>query len=375
MIPHLDLKRVNQPYQADIAEAMRRVAASGWYVLGKEVVTFEKNWAEYCGTSYCIGVANGLNALELILKAYNFPEDSEVIVPANTYIASILSVTSLGLKPVWVEPDIRTYNIDPHKIERKITPKTKAILVVHLYGKCCDMKPIWDISQKYGLKVIEDVAQAHGATYHSLKAGNLSDAAAFSFYPTKNLGALGDAGAVNTNDGELARKIASLRNYGSTVKYYNDDVGTNSRLDELQAAILNVKMGYLDKENQHRRELARFYFSEIKHPDLTLPSIKTLYEDAWHLFVVRHPKRERFIDYLMEHGIQATVHYPVPAHKQRAYAAYNHLKLPITEQIHNEVISLPLNPSITNEEAAYIVQVINQSVLQLNAAVGYHSSL
>ena len=375
MIAHLDLQRVNQPYQAEIAEAMRRVAESGWYVLGKEVTTFEQNWATYCGTSHCIGVANGLNALELIFRAFDFPEGSEVIIPANTYIASILSVTSLGLKPVWIEPDAKTLNIDPRKIERKITPRTKAIMAVHLYGKCCDMKPIWEIARKHNLKVVEDAAQAHGATYLGFKAGNLSDAAAFSFYPTKNLGALGDAGAVNTNDSDLARKIASLRNYGSTIKYYNDYIGTNSRLDELQAAVLNVKLKYLEAENQRRRELARFYFSEIKHPDLILPSLKTLYEDAWHLFVVRHPKREQFIDYLMENGIQATVHYPVPAHKQRAYAAYNHLNLPITEQIHNEVISLPLNPSLTDKEAAYIVQVINQSVSQPHAAVGYHSSL
>lgn len=375
MIPHLDLQRANQPYQVEIAEAMRRVAESGWYVLGKEVAAFEQNWAAYCGTSHCIGVANGLNALELIFRAFDFPEGSEVIVPANTYIASILSVTSLGLKPIWVEPDPKTLNIDPRKIERKITPRTKAIMAVHLYGKCCDMKPIWELARKHNLKVVEDAAQAHGATYHGFKAGNLSDAAAFSFYPTKNLGALGDAGAVNTNDSDLARKIASLRNYGSTIKYYNDHVGTNSRLDELQAAILNVKLKYLETENQRRRELARFYLSEIKHPELVLPSLKTLYEDAWHLFVVRHPKREQFIDYLMESGIQATVHYPVPAHKQRAYAEYNHLSLPITEQIHNEVISLPLNPSLTDGEAAYIVQVINQSVSQPHAAVGYHSGV
>ena len=375
MIAHLDLQRINQPYQAEIAEAMRRVAESGWYVLGKEVTTFEQNWAAYCGTSHCIGVANGLNALELIFRAFDFPEGSEVIIPANTYIASILSVTSLGLKPVWVEPDAKTLSIDPRKIERKITSRTKAIMAVHLYGKCCEMKPIWEIARKHNLKVVEDAAQAHGASYLGFKAGNLSDAAAFSFYPTKNLGALGDAGAVNTNDSDLARKIASLRNYGSTIKYYNDYIGTNSRLDELQAAVLNVKLKYLEAENQRRRELARFYFSEIKHPDLILLSLKTLYEDAWHLFVVRHPKREQFIDYLMENGIQATVHYPVPAHKQRAYAAYNHLNLPITEQIHNEVISLPLNPSLTDKEAAYIVQVINQSVSQPHAAVGYHSSL
>jgi dTDP-4-amino-4,6-dideoxygalactose transaminase len=375
MISHLDLQRVNQPYQVEIAEAMRRVAESGWYVLGKEVATFEQNWAAYCGTSHCIGVANGLNALELIFRAFDFPEGSEIIVPANTYIASILSVTSLGLKPIWVEPDPKTLNIDPRKIERKITPRTKAIMAVHLYGKCCDMKPIWEIARKHSLKVVEDAAQAHGATYLGFKAGNLSDAAAFSFYPTKNLGALGDAGAVNTNDSDLARKITGLRNYGSTIKYYNDHVGTNSRLDELQAAILSVKLKYLEMENQRRRELARFYLSEIKHPELILPSFKTLYEDAWHLFVVRHPKREQFIDYLMESGIQATVHYPVPAHKQRAYAEFNHLSLPITEQIHNEVISLPLNPSLTDEEAAYIVQVINQSVSKPHAAVGYHSGL
>jgi dTDP-4-amino-4,6-dideoxygalactose transaminase len=375
MIAHLDLQRINEPYQAEIAEAMRRVAESGWYVLGKEVASFEKKWADYCGTSHCIGVANGLNALELIFKAFDFPAGSEVIVPANTYIASILSVTSLGLKPIWVEPDPKTFNIDPRKIERKITPNTRAILAVHLYGKCCDMKPIWEIARKHNLKVVEDAAQAHGATYLDSKSGNLSDAAAFSFYPTKNLGALGDAGAVNTNDANLARKIASLRNYGSTIKYYNDHVGTNSRLDELQAAILNVKINYLEAENQRRREIARFYLANIKHPELVLPPSKTLFEDAWHLFVVRHPKREQFIDYLMDNGIQATVHYPVPAHKQKAYLEYNHLKLPITEQIHNEVISLPLNPAMTNEEAAYIVEVINQSVSQPHAAVGYYSSL
>lgn len=375
MIPHLDLKQLNRPYQAEIAEAMQRVAESGWYVLGKEVASFEQQWADYCGVSHCIGVANGLNALELIFKAFDFPDGSEVIVPANTYIASILSVTGLGMKPVWVEPDLNTYNIDPRKIEAKITPKTKAILVVHLYGKCCTMKPIWELAQKYDLKIVEDAAQAHGATYGGLKAGNLSDAAAFSFYPTKNLGALGDAGAVTTNNPELAHKIAALRNYGSTIKYYNDHVGTNSRLDEMQAAILNVKLGHLNVENQRRRELARYFLTEIKNPDVVLPTIKTLYEDSWHLFVVRHPNREQFIDYLMDNGIQATVHYPVPPHKQRAYEEYNHLSLPITEQIHNEVVSLPLNPSLTNEEAAYIVQTINQFVFQSHAAVGYYSGI
>ncbi|TAE96617.1 MAG: DegT/DnrJ/EryC1/StrS family aminotransferase [Runella slithyformis] len=361
MIPHLDLKRTNAPYQAEIAEAMQRVAASGWYVLGKEVETFEQKWAAYCGTSYCIGVANGLNALELILKAYEFPEGSEVIIPANTYIASILSVTTLGLKPIWVEPDLRTFNIDPKKIERKITPRTKAIMVVHLYGKCCDMKPIWDIAQRHGLKVIEDAAQAHGATYQNRKAGNLSDAAAFSFYPTKNLGAIGDAGAITTNHADLAAKLAALRNYGSKIKYHNDYAGINSRLDELQAAVLNVKLTYLDTENQRRRELAARYLAEIKQPELVLPSAETLLQDAWHLFVVRHAKREKLIDFLMHQKVQTTVHYPVPPHKQPAYAVYNHLSFEITETIHNQVVSLPLSPYLTDAEADHIIASVNAS--------------
>ncbi len=375
MIPHLDLQRVNQPYQAQIEEAIQRVARSGWYVLGKEVATFEQNWAAYCGVNHCVGVANGLNALELIFKAFEFPKNSEVIVPANTYIASILSVTSLGLKPIWIEPNADTLNIDPNEIEKRITPRTKAIMAVHLYGKCCNMKPIWEIAQKYNLKVVEDAAQAHGATYQGLKAGALSDAAAFSFYPTKNLGALGDAGAITTNDPLLARKLCSLRNYGSTIKYYNDDIGTNSRLDEIQAAVLNVKLKYLDTENKRRRELARIFALGIQNPSITLPNLETIQEDAWHLFVIRHPKREQFIDFLMDNGIQATVHYPVPPHKQKAYEAYNHLSLPLTEKIHNEVVSLPLNPSLSNDEAAYIVKTVNQSVSQIYAPVDYYSSI
>ena len=361
MIAHLDLKRTNAPYEADISAAMLRVVASGWYVLGKEVATFEKNWAAYCGTSHCVGTANGLDALTLIFKAFGFAPGSEVIVPANTYIASVLSVTNSGLTPVWVEPDLQTYNLDPRQIEQKITPQTKAILVVHLYGKCCEMQPIWELAKKYNLKVVEDAAQAHGATYQNRKAGNLSDAAAFSFYPTKNLGALGDAGAVTTNDATLAAHIASLRNYGSKIKYYNDHAGVNSRLDEVQAAVLNVKMTHLDADNQRRRQLAARYLSEIKSLDLTLPTAQTLEEDAWHLFVVRHPKRERFIDFLMENNVQATVHYPVPPHKQPVYQAYNHLTFEITEQIHNEVVSLPLNPALTDAEVSYVIDVINNS--------------
>ena len=363
MIPHLDLRQINQPYEAKINAALCRVAQSGWYVLGKEVAAFEQNWAAFCGTNHCVGTGNGLDALTLIFRAFDFEAGSEVIVPANTYIASILSVTNLGLIPVWVEPNLETYNLDVSQIEAKITPRTRAILAVHLYGKCCDMTAIWQLAQKYNLKVVEDAAQAHGAIYQQKRAGNLSDAAAFSFYPTKNLGALGDAGAVTTNDSALANKIKSLRNYGSTVKYYNDYAGINSRLDEIQAAVLNVKLPYLTLENQRRRELANRYLTEIKNPELTLPPAQTWQQDAWHLFVVRHPKREKLIDFLMENGVQAAVHYPVPPHQQPAYAAYNHLQLPITEQIHNEVISLPLNSSITHQEATHIIDTVNGFVI------------
>jgi dTDP-4-amino-4,6-dideoxygalactose transaminase len=360
LIPHLDLKRINQPYLKEINEAIRRVASSGWYVLGNEVQSFEQNFADYCETKHCVGVANGLDALELIWRALELPAGSEVIVPANTYIASILSVSNEGLTPVLVEPDLATYNLDPKKVEKKITSRTKAILVVHLYGKCCDMNPIWALAKKYDLKVVEDAAQAHGAMYQNQKAGNLSDAAAFSFYPTKNLGALGDAGAVTTNQEAIAHRISYLRNYGSKIKYYNDYDGVNSRLDEIQAAVLNVKLKYLDEENSRRRELANLFLAEIKTDDIVLPSAHTVNMDAWHLFVVRHPKRERLIDYLMENNIQATVHYPVPPHQQKAYSQFSSLHLPITEHIHNEVVSLPLNPSLTNDEAARIITVLNK---------------
>lgn len=359
MIAHLDLQRTNAPYQTDITAAMQHVVSSGWYILGKEVSRFEANWAAYCGTTHCIGTANGLDALVLIFKAFDFPVGSEVIVPANTYIASALAVSHAGLVPVWVEPDITTYNLDPKRIEEKITPKTKAILAVHLYGKCCAMEPIWALAEKYKLRVVEDAAQAHGATYQGKKAGNLSDAAAFSFYPTKNLGALGDAGAVTTNQPELAQKIAALRNYGSKVKYYNDYLGINSRLDELQAAILNLKLAHLDEENNRRRALAARYLSEIKQPELILPTSQTLNQDAWHLFVVRHPNRKGLMDFLVRNQIQAMVHYPVPPHKQPAYAPYNHLTFPITERIHEEVVSLPLSPYLTDQEADHIIATLN----------------
>ncbi len=359
MLAHLDLKRLNAPYQTEIDEALLRVGRSGWYVLGNEVATFEANWAAYCQTDFCVGVANGLDALTLVFKGYDFAAGSEVIVPANTYIASILAVVNAGLIPVFVEPDLESYNIDYEQIESKITPKTVAILTVHLYGKCVRADDVWHISRRYNLKVIEDAAQAHGAEYQGRKAGNLSDAAAFSFYPTKNLGALGDAGAVTTNDEALASKIRSLRNYGSSQKYVNQYQGINSRLDEIQAAVLNVKLKYLDLENTRRQQIAQRYLTEIKNSDLVLPATNTASYDAWHLFVVRHPQRDIFVSHLANNGIEAAIHYPIPPHKQAALVNFNNLFLPITEQIHQKTLSLPLNPYLTELEIQLVIDVLN----------------
>jgi dTDP-4-amino-4,6-dideoxygalactose transaminase len=296
----------------------------------------------------------------LILMAYEFSGDSEVIVPANTYIASVLPVAYLGLKPVFVEPDPLTMLLDPCKIMAKITSRTKAIIAVDLYGRSCEMDPIFELANKYGLKVITDAAQAHGAVYKNRKAGSIADATAFSFYPTKNLGALGDAGAVTTEDGALAEKIRCLRNYGSAVRYKNDYLGINSRLDEIQAAILNVKLPFLDLEIDRRREIATRYLSEIKVDNLLLPPGDRIADDAWHLFVIRHPRRETLLAYLDAHGIQANIHYPLAIHKQHAFKRYQHLQLPITEQIHKEVISLPLNSVLTDNEVTYIIETVNQ---------------
>lgn len=362
MIPFLDLQQINAPHQEAIEAAVQRVVRSGWYILGKELSTFEDNFARYCEGTHCVGVANGLDALQLILQAYDFPKGSEVIVPANTYIASVLSVSFLDLVPVWVEPDAATLLIDPKQVEEKITARTKAIMAVHLYGRSCDMTALKAIAQRYDLKLIIDAAQAHGARHKGQRANMLGDAAAFSFYPTKNLGALGDAGAVVTSDSGLAEKIRYLRNYGSLYKYVNEYRGINSRLDEIQAAVLNVKLPHLDAENERRRELARMYLQGITLPDLVLPPGDQIEDDVWHLFVVRHPRREAFINYLTEKGIQTNVHYPLPIHKQKAYQEYQHLSLPLTEQIHREVVSLPLNTVLTDEQAAYIIESINQFV-------------
>ncbi|MGG3937827.1 DegT/DnrJ/EryC1/StrS family aminotransferase [Anoxybacillus kestanbolensis] len=362
MIPFLDLKGINNQYKKEIKVAFERVMDSGWYILGEEVESFEKEFAAYCGTKYAIGVANGLDALALILKAYGIGEGDEVIVPANTYIASILAISANGATPVLVEPNISSYNLDPNKIEEKITSKTKAIMVVHLYGQAANMDPINEIAKRYNLKVIEDGAQAHGAKYKGKRVGNLGDAAGFSFYPGKNLGALGDGGAITTNDSELATKLRALRNYGSHIKYENLYKGVNSRLDELQAAILRVKLPHLDKENEQRRKIAEYYLENIENPKITLPVVENGDREShvWHLFVIRTENREHLQKTLEEHGVQTLIHYPIPPHKQEAYSEWNHLSYPITEKIHNEVLSLPISPILTIEEAKKIVDIINK---------------
>lgn len=360
MIPFLDLKRINEPHRMAIQAATERVIQSGWYILGREVDAFERQFAQYCQSACCIGVANGLEALTLVLKAWDFPAGSEVIVASNAYIASILSITHAGLSPVLVEPDPQTYLIDPTRIEAAVTERTKAIMVVHLYGRCCDMDAINRLAQHYTLKVLEDAAQAHGALYASGRAGNLGDAAAWSFYPSKNLGALGDAGAITTNDESLARQLRALRNYGSSQKYVNDYQGHNSRLDELQAAILSEKLPFLDPENKRRRDIARYYLTELKNPAITLPPADQMTLDVWHLFVIRHPRRDALRAYLHDRGIGSDVHYPTPPHHQKAYPELAPLSFPLAEALHREVLSLPLNPTLTDDEVAYIVEEINQ---------------
>lgn len=359
MIKFLDLHKINEQYRGELDSAIERVLDSGWYLLGKENKVFEENFATYCGTKHCIGVANGLDALNLIIKAYGFGEGDEIIVPANTYIASILAITQNGCTPVLVEPDIETYNIDIRLIEEKITPKTKAIMVVHLYGQAVETEKVWELAKKYDLKVIEDSAQGHGAFYKGKRTGNLGDASGFSFYPGKNLGCLGDGGAVTTNDDELADKLRTIANYGSKVKYHNLYKGVNSRLDELQAAVLDVKLKYLDKENSKRREIATYYRENIKNPSVILPKAHDEKAHVWHVFVVRVSDREHFLEYLTKNEIQTIIHYPIPPHKQLAYTEMEGLSLPVTEKIHAEVISLPISPVMEDAEVKRVVEVVN----------------
>lgn len=368
MIKFLDLKKINEPYEAAFQEKLKSVLDNSWYILGKEVEIFEKTFAEYCNSKYCIGVGNGFDALVLIFKGYiqlgKLQKGDKVIVPANTYIASILAILQADLVPVLVEPKLETYNIDPDLIAEKITSKTKAVLAVHLYGQLAEMDVINTIANQNNLLVIEDAAQAHGAISDFGKSGNLSNAAAFSFYPGKNLGALGDGGAVTTNDSELARTIQSLRNYGSEAKYHNEYIGVNSRLDELQAAFLNVKLPNLNVDNEKRRVIAKRYLSEIKNKKITLPVVlsqgtKESNNHVFHLFVIRTENRQKLQSYLLENGIQTMIHYPIPPHKQKAFEAWNNLSFPITEKIHNEILSLPISPVMTDDEVDFVVSILN----------------
>ncbi|MFD2331440.1 DegT/DnrJ/EryC1/StrS family aminotransferase [Cohnella sp. GCM10020058] len=361
MIPFLDLKSMNLLMEEEIKEAMNRFIHSGWYVLGKEVESFEREFATYCGTEHCIGVANGLDALMLILRGYGIQEGDEVLVPSNTYIASILAISMVGATPVLVEPDLRTFNIDPEEIHNKITKRTKAILIVHLYGRVCEIDPIREIAKKHDLKLIEDCAQSHGVQYNQKRAGSLGDAAGFSFYPGKNLGALGDAGAVTTDDGDLARRLRALRNYGSLKKYENVEKGFNSRLDEIQAAVLRVKLKYLEEGNERRREIANYYLRHIHNPKMILPEVPQLeLQHVWHLFVVRCPDRQHLSEYLLERNIQTLIHYPIPPHKQQAYLEWKDHSYPISERIHSEVLSLPISPVMELTQAEAVVKAINE---------------
>ena len=364
MIKFLDLQKINLAYQQEIEEKLLTTFRSGWYLLGNEVIAFEESLSNYIGSQHAIGVANGLDALRLILRAYIelgvMQKGDEIIVPANTYIASVLAISDNGLVPVLIEPDPENYNIDISKIEEKITSKTKAIMIVHLYGRVVFSKDLKSIAEKHKLKIIEDNAQAIGAEWEGIKTGNLGDASGFSFYPGKNLGALGDAGAVTTNNDDLAKTIRALANYGSNKKYINIYQGLNSRLDEIQAAVLDVKLKYIDVENTRRREIAENYLTNINNPKIILPQLpENGKEHVWHLFVIRTQERENLQNYLTEKGVQTLIHYPIPPHKQDAYREMNDLVFPITEQIHNQVLSLPISPVMSNDDVKVIIQTLN----------------
>ncbi|EKA6092595.1 DegT/DnrJ/EryC1/StrS family aminotransferase [Salmonella enterica] len=359
----LNLKRINEQYKKELLEACERVISSGWYILGKELSEFESNFANYCGTKYAIGVANGLDALNLVLRAWKImgkiTDGDEVIVPANTYIATILAITGNNLKAILTEPDKNTFNLSYHSIEKAITSRTKIILPVHLYGQISPMEEIMQLAKENNLLVLEDSAQAHGASINNKKAGSWGNAAGFSFYPGKNLGALGDAGAITTDDDELASMLRALRNYGSHKKYENLYQGVNSRLDEIQAAMLNVKLKYLDKETSRRREIAQKYCKYIDNVYVTKPIIMDEMTHVWHLFVVRCQHRHKFAEHLLKNGIHTLVHYPIPPHEQIAYKEWNKFCFPLTEEIHKTVISLPLDPTMSDEEIDKVIEIVN----------------
>lgn len=373
MIKFLDLQKINSTYSEEIKEQILKVVDSGWYLLGEEVGNFEKEYSSYIGTKHCIGVANGLDALRIILRAYIelgvMSEGDEIIVPANTYIASVLAITDNKLVPVFVEPDIQTYNINPFLIEERITEKTKGIMIVHLYGQNAMHPEIEKVVTRYNLKLIEDNAQAQGCFYFDKRTGSLGDAAGHSFYPGKNLGAIGDAGAITTDNDQLAEICKALGNYGSKQKYVNDYQGLNSRLDEIQAVVLRVKLKYLDRDNQRRRDVAQYYSERIVNPDLVLPlqgqgeSIGSLKSHVWHLFVMRTKNRDSLLHFLNENGVQTLIHYPIPPHKQKAYSLYNNYSFPITEQIHREVLSLPIGPTISPTDIEKVVFLLNEKFL------------
>ena len=360
MIPFLDLSKINNRFREEIDVRFKKILDIGMYLQGEQNDLFCSHFAQYCGTKYAVGVANGLEALKLIIQASGFGAGDEIIVPANTYIATILAISGNGCTPVLVEPDINTYNIDPEKIEEAITPNTKAIMVVHLYGQAVQMQKVWEIARKYNLKVFEDCAQAHGALYHEKRVGNLSDAGAFSFYPGKNLGCMGDGGAVVTNDEELYKKVKALANYGSDRKYHHIYKGTNSRLDEMQAAVLDVKLPHLDADNARRREIATYYRKNIINPLIVLPQTYNEQAAVWHVFAVRTQERDRFQQYLTDNGVQTIIHYPTPPHKQLAYKEWNDRSYPISEEIHRTIISIPMSPVMTEKEVCEVVRIVNE---------------
>jgi dTDP-4-amino-4,6-dideoxygalactose transaminase len=355
----LDLKAPHQELRSALEAAFRRVLESGWYIVGKELESFEASFAKYCGVDHCTGVGNGLDAIHLLLEAYGIGPGDEVLVPSNTFIATWLAVTRTGAKPIAVEPDQRTYNMNPAVLEAAITPRTAAIIPVHLYGQPADMDAINGIAERYKLVVIEDAAQAHGARYHDRCVGSLGHAAATSFYPGKNLGAMGDGGAVLTSDAAIAGKVRELRNYGSKVKYRHDKLGYNSRLDELQAALLSVKLCRLDAWNERRREIAQLYSERIRHPEIVAPFVPDWATPVWHLYVVRTPQRDRLQQYLRELDIETMIHYPIPPHRQECYAQLANLQLPIAEQLSEESLSLPIFPSLQAEEVDRVIDAIN----------------
>lgn len=386
MIQFLDIQKITESFEPELSQAVQRVIKRGWYLLGEEAEGFEHEYSAFIGSKHCIGVANGLDALRLIFRAYIeldvMKEGDEVIVPANTYIASILAITENRLKPVLVEPDINTYNLDISLIESQITERTRAIMVVHLYGQACWSEQLEEIAKKYSLKIIEDNAQAAGACFEAKsqnrkvtkagtlkRTGSLGHTAGHSFYPGKNLGALGDAGAVTTDDDELSAVVRAIANYGSSKKYVNDYKGLNSRLDEIQAAVLRVKLPRLDADNQHRREIAQYYCEHIVNPDITLPYTKDYFllspltfdlSHVWHLFVIRHHRRDELQKYLSDKGIQTLIHYPIPPHKQQAYKEWNKLNFPLTEKIHDEVLSLPISQVMMDDEVEMVSAIINE---------------